>query len=73
MSTTTADPNSTVPWQRLDEALANDWWLLALRGVLGAILGIVALLMPVATIVLAFRLRLQRNPRPSVGAARPAT
>jgi uncharacterized membrane protein HdeD (DUF308 family) len=54
MSTTTANPqNSTsdFPWRRLGEALAKDWWLLALRGLLGVIFGIVALIMPVATIL----------------------
>jgi uncharacterized membrane protein HdeD (DUF308 family) len=54
MSTTTANPNNPrfyAPWQRLGEALAKDWWLLALRGLLGVIFGIIALLMPVATIL----------------------
>ena len=31
--------------------LAKDWWLVALRGLLGVIFGIVALVMPVATIL----------------------
>jgi uncharacterized membrane protein HdeD (DUF308 family) len=53
MSTTTASNHSTsdFPWERLGEALAKDWWLLALRGLLGVIFGIVALVMPVATIL----------------------
>ena len=51
MSTTTANQNSTAGflWERLGEALAKDWWLLALRGLLGVIFGIIALVMPVAT------------------------
>jgi uncharacterized membrane protein HdeD (DUF308 family) len=53
MSTTTASPNATTdfPWPHLGEALAKDWWLVALRGLLGVIFGIIALLMPVATIL----------------------
>lgn len=53
MSTTTTNQNSTAgfPWERLGEALAKDWWLLALRGLLGVIFGIIALVMPVATIL----------------------
>jgi uncharacterized membrane protein HdeD (DUF308 family) len=53
MSTSTASPNSTsnFPWQQLGEVLAKDWWLLALRGLLGVIFGIIALVMPVATIL----------------------
>jgi uncharacterized membrane protein HdeD (DUF308 family) len=54
MSTTTANrDNSTsdFPWARLGEVLAKDWWLLALRGLLGVIFGLVALFMPVATIL----------------------
>jgi uncharacterized membrane protein HdeD (DUF308 family) len=53
MSTTTASHNSTsdFPWEHLGEVLAKDWWLLALRGLLGVIFGIIALVMPVATIL----------------------
>jgi uncharacterized membrane protein HdeD (DUF308 family) len=53
MSTTTASPSSTsdFPWERIGEAMAKDWWLLALRGLLGVIFGIIALVMPVATIL----------------------
>jgi uncharacterized membrane protein HdeD (DUF308 family) len=54
MSTTTANPNrspSDYPAQRFGEVLAKDWWLVALRGVFGVIFGIIALLMPVATII----------------------
>jgi len=53
MSTTTAHQKSTAgfPWQRLGEALAKDWWLLALRGLFGVIFGGIALVMPVATIL----------------------
>jgi len=32
-------------------ALARNWWLIALRGVLGVIFGVIALIMPVATIL----------------------
>jgi uncharacterized membrane protein HdeD (DUF308 family) len=35
----------------LGEALARNWWLIALRGVLGVIFGAIALVMPVATIL----------------------
>lgn len=53
MSTTTANSHTTsnAPWHRLGEALAHDWWLLALRGLLGIIFGLIAVLMPVATIL----------------------
>jgi uncharacterized membrane protein HdeD (DUF308 family) len=52
MSTTTANPHtSDFPWERLGEVLARDWWLLAARGVLGVIFGIIALLIPVTTIL----------------------
>jgi uncharacterized membrane protein HdeD (DUF308 family) len=52
MSTTTAHPHTLdFPWERLVAVLAKDWWLLALRGLLGVIFGIIALLMPVATIL----------------------
>jgi uncharacterized membrane protein HdeD (DUF308 family) len=54
MSTTTASPQpgrsaaATHPLDALGAALADNWWLIALRGVL---LGIIALIMPVATIL----------------------
>lgn len=54
MSTTTVSPqNSTSDFssERLGEVLAKDWWLLALRGLLGVIFGIIALLMPGVTIL----------------------
>jgi uncharacterized membrane protein HdeD (DUF308 family) len=54
MSTTTAGPRNSAsdfPWERLGEVLAKDWWLFALRGLLGVIFGIIALIMPVATIL----------------------
>jgi uncharacterized membrane protein HdeD (DUF308 family) len=53
MSTTTAnrDHSTDFPWTRLGDVMARDWWLVALRGVLGVVFGIIALLMPVATIL----------------------
>jgi len=54
MSTTTARPRNSAgdsPWGRLGEVLSKDWWLLALRGLLSVAFGIVALLMPIATIL----------------------
>jgi uncharacterized membrane protein HdeD (DUF308 family) len=54
MSTTTVNPNNSTSnslWERLGQVLAKDWWLLALRGLLGVVFGIVALIMPVATIL----------------------
>ena len=35
----------------LGAALARNWWLIALRGVLGVIFGVIALLMPITTIL----------------------
>jgi uncharacterized membrane protein HdeD (DUF308 family) len=54
MSTTIANSTrsaSDAPWKRLGEVLAKDWWLLALRGLCGVIFGLIALIMPVATIL----------------------
>jgi uncharacterized membrane protein HdeD (DUF308 family) len=54
MSTGTANTYNSAsdfPWERLGEVMAKDWWLLALRGLFGVIFGIVALAMPVATIL----------------------
>ena len=36
---------------KLGAALARNWWLIALRGVLGVIFGVIALLMPITTIL----------------------
>lgn len=38
-------------WGRLGQVVAKDWWLYALRGLLGVIFGLIALFMPVATIL----------------------
>ena len=54
MSTTGVNSHNSTsdfPWPRLGEVLAKDWWLLALRGLLGVIFGIVALVLPVTTIL----------------------
>ena len=57
MSTTTASPQagrsavSGHPLDSLGAALARNWWLIALRGVLGVVFGIIALAVPVATIL----------------------
>jgi uncharacterized membrane protein HdeD (DUF308 family) len=54
MSTTTANTNNSTSgfrWERLGEVMAKDWWLVGLRGLLGVIFGIIALLMPVTTIL----------------------
>ena len=57
MSTsTTYEPHrgsgaSVNPPDSLGAALARNWWLIALRGVLGVIFGVIALVMPVATIL----------------------
>jgi uncharacterized membrane protein HdeD (DUF308 family) len=45
-STTSPDPAST-----LGSALARDWWMIALRGVLGVVFGLIALFLPGATIL----------------------
>jgi uncharacterized membrane protein HdeD (DUF308 family) len=54
MSTTAANtdkPQRDIPWERLGEVLAKDWWLLALRGLLGVIFGVIAILMPGPTLL----------------------
>lgn len=53
MSTTSATPrpSSNFPWERLGEVMAKDWWLLALRGFFAVLFGIVALVLPGATIL----------------------
>ena len=42
---------SAVLLDKLGAALARNWWLIALRGVLGVIFGVIALLMPITTIL----------------------
>ena len=39
------------PLDRLGAALARNWWLIGLRGVLGVVFGVIALMMPIATIL----------------------
>ncbi len=55
MSTTTAnyqtDRSATSALDALGVALARNWWLIALRGALGVVFGLIALIMPVATIL----------------------
>ena len=55
MSTATSDygpPYSTTsPFDRLGAALARNWWLIGLRGLLGLVFGVIALIMPIATIL----------------------
>jgi uncharacterized membrane protein HdeD (DUF308 family) len=55
MSTATSDygpPHSTTsPFDRLGAALARNWWLIGLRGLLGVVFGVIALIMPIATIL----------------------
>jgi uncharacterized membrane protein HdeD (DUF308 family) len=55
MSTSTVyePPRRSVvmPLDSLGAALARNWWLIALRGLLGVIFGVIALLMPIATIL----------------------
>ncbi len=54
MTTTAADERfrrSPILMDKLGAALARSWWLIALRGVLGVIFGVIALLMPVTTIL----------------------
>src|SRR5260370_17312820 len=57
MSTTSEDPGgrgsaafNAVP-NSLGAALARNWWLIALRGVLGLVFGLLALILPFATIL----------------------
>jgi uncharacterized membrane protein HdeD (DUF308 family) len=42
---------SVVLLDKLGAALARNWWLIALRGVLGVTFGVIALLMPITTIL----------------------
>ena len=42
---------SAVLLDKLGAALARNWWLIALRGALGVIFGVIALLMPITTIL----------------------
>ncbi len=57
MSTTTENGRfrrsavSAILLDKLGAALARNWWLIALRGVLGVIFGVIALLMPITTIL----------------------
>jgi uncharacterized membrane protein HdeD (DUF308 family) len=55
MSTATAnyqtDRSATSALDALGAGLARNWWLIALRGALGAAFGLIALIMPVATIL----------------------
>jgi uncharacterized membrane protein HdeD (DUF308 family) len=57
MSTTTArDPSPGSPYSRMtandtSQIWARNWWLIALRGVAGVIFGLVALVLPFATIL----------------------
>jgi uncharacterized membrane protein HdeD (DUF308 family) len=57
MSTATASPQGerSAPFENpldaLGAALARNWWLIGLRGILGLVFGIIALLVPVATIL----------------------
>src|SRR5258707_11077365 len=52
-STTYEPPGrfAVTPLDSLGAALARNWWLIALRGVLAVIFGAIALLMPIATIL----------------------
>jgi uncharacterized membrane protein HdeD (DUF308 family) len=56
MSTTTADTRprgsaASDPWTTLGPTLAQDWWVVALRGLLAVVFGVIALLMPGPTIL----------------------
>jgi uncharacterized membrane protein HdeD (DUF308 family) len=55
MSTATMNPSSSASGDAasidMKNLLAQYWWLIALRGVLGILFGIIALVMPVATIL----------------------
>jgi uncharacterized membrane protein HdeD (DUF308 family) len=57
MSTTTANDQAPRSTSRFTDAndlnaiLARNWWLIALRGLLGVIFGLVALILPFATIL----------------------
>jgi uncharacterized membrane protein HdeD (DUF308 family) len=55
MSTATAnyqtDRSATSALDALGAGLARNWWLIALRGALGVAFGLIALIMPVATIL----------------------
>jgi uncharacterized membrane protein HdeD (DUF308 family) len=57
MSTTTENGRfrrsavSAILLDKLGAALARNWWLIALRGALGVIFGVIALLMPITTIL----------------------
>src|SRR5258705_13689353 len=42
---------SAVLLDALGAALARNWWLIALRGALGVVFGLIAVIMPVATIL----------------------
>ncbi|MGZ5881811.1 MAG: hypothetical protein ACXWJO_08620, partial [Xanthobacteraceae bacterium] len=59
MSTTTGNAETRGPAAfnaapNLGAALARNWWLIALRGVLGVMFGLLALILPFATILALF-------------------
>ena len=51
MASTTMNPPSDVQYNAAGDLLAQNWWLFTLRGVLGIIFGLIALIFPGATIL----------------------
>ncbi|MBL6618558.1 MAG: HdeD family acid-resistance protein [Reyranella sp.] len=51
MTESTLPANETAPYERLIAVLADNWWAIAVRGVLGILFGLVCLFLPAVTML----------------------